>query len=364
MKNIIKPVNATNQNFVFSPVAVYHALALLAQTTAGESKKEILKALNLKEEELSQKTQELYMNFNINSVGDGRLMLNSSLWLNKNLNSNEEKCKEIADSANCAIRKVNMGTSSADKQIQRWVNVNTGNLLKDSVSNIKTKTDQLFALFSAIYLKGNWVRHFNEKGTKKKDFYVTKDHKEKCLFMNQLNEDDLLVGKRFTAIKMFLNGIGCCMYFILPNEGYTPNDISNDEDLLNLLEGDESKLEKKYYNLHISIPKFDIKASEDLIKQIKKIGVQKVFDMNQADFSPISNEEKIYIDSANQAARLKINEDGVEAAAYVEFSVCLGMGMLFEKPKEYDFVLDKPFMFSVVKGDTPLFVGTVANPNE
>ena len=51
MKNIIKTVNATNQNFVFSPVAVYHALALLAQTTAGETKKEILDALNLKEDE-------------------------------------------------------------------------------------------------------------------------------------------------------------------------------------------------------------------------------------------------------------------------------------------------------------------------
>lgn len=363
MKNIIKTVNATNQNFVFSPIAVYHALALLAQTTAGETKKEILDALNLKEDELTKKTQELYKNFNINSVGNGRLMLNSSLWLSNNLNSNEERCKEIADSTNCAIRKVDMGTSSADKQIQRWVNVNTGNLLKDSVSNIKTKTDQLFALFSAIYLKGNWVSHFNEKSTKKRNFYVTKEHKEKCFFMNQINEDDLLVGKHFTAIKMWLNEVGR-MYFILPNEGYTPNDISNDEDLLCLLEGDESKLKKKYYNLHISIPKFDIKANGDLIEQIKKIGIQKVFDMEQADFSPISDEDYLYIDNANQAARLKINEDGVEAAAYVEFSACLGMGMLFEKPKEYDFVLDRPFMFSVVKGDTSLFIGTVTDPTK
>ena len=52
MKNIIKTLNQPDKNNVYSPVSLYYALALLANVTDGNTKKEILDVLGLKENEL------------------------------------------------------------------------------------------------------------------------------------------------------------------------------------------------------------------------------------------------------------------------------------------------------------------------
>ncbi len=111
MKNIIKTLNQPDKNNVYSPVSLYYALALLANVTDGNTKKEILDVLGLKENELLNKMDELYKNLNINH-GKGRLMLNSSLWFNENFSINDDNTKEIAEATNSAIRKGKMGTDT------------------------------------------------------------------------------------------------------------------------------------------------------------------------------------------------------------------------------------------------------------
>ena len=57
------------------------------------------------------------------------------------------------------------------------------------------------------------------------------------------------------------------------------------------------------------------------------------------------------------AARVKIDEEGVEAAA---FTAIVGAGAAMPPEDEMDFVLDRPFAF-VIRGldSVPLFEGTV-----
>lgn len=363
MKNIIKTVNTTNQNFVFSPVALYYALIILAQTTSGETKNEILNVLGLTEDELIKTSKELHDNLNTNTIGGGTVMLNSSLWLSDKYNVNENECKNIAVNNSSAIRKVKMGSSDADRKIQRWVNLNTNNFLKDSVSNIKTNTAAIMELLTTIYLKGSWEEYFNKRSTKKKDFHLSKNEKIKCDFMNGSQEGDVYFGKRFTAIKLNIVNLGT-MTFVLPNEGYTTSDISNDDDLLDVLNGKTYNLNKEEYDINMSIPKFDINAEGDIIAAMSKLGINKALDMNEADFSPISNEKNLCITSASQAARIKIDEEGIEAAAYVCMNVGFGGFTMPKQLEKYDFILDRPFMFAVTKGDTSLFVGTIVKPNE
>lgn len=360
MKEIIKTINETNHNFVFSPVALYYALIILAQTTSGDTRKEILNAIGLAEDELIKTSKELHDSLNINAIGDGKVMLNASLWLNDRFNVNENKCKDIAVNNNSAIRKVKMGSSDADRQIQKWVNVNTNNFLKESVSNIKTNAITLMELITTIYLKGSWEEYFNKRFTKKEDFHLLDNKKTKCDFMNGSQEGNVYFGKRFTAAKLNIVNLGS-MTFILPNEGLSPNDISNDDDLLDILNGKMYDLDKKVYDINLSIPKFDISANSDIIANISQLGINKALNMNEADFSPISNEKELCITDASQAARIKIDEEGIEAAAYVCMNVGFG-GMVMPQFEKYNFVLDRPFMFSVTKGDTPLFVGTIVNP--
>ena len=59
-----------------------------------------------------------------------------------------------------------------------------------------------------------------------------------------------------------------------------------------------------------------------------------------------------------QAARVKIDEEGVEAAAYTEL-VAADSGPM-ERPPVVEMNLNRPFAFVIFDGnDVPLFVGTV-----
>ena len=77
------------------------------------------------------------------------------------------------------------------------------------------------------------------------------------------------------------------------------------------------------------------------------------------------NGDKFYISQADQAARLKIDENGLEAAALTHMKVYFGMGYFNrEKMESVEFYLDRPFAFFVVRHEFPLFAGTVTKPLE
>ena len=109
------------------------------------------------------------------------------------------------------------------------------------------------------------------------------------------------------------------------------------------------------------IPKFDVKSERDVFSGIKKLGITDVADGFRSDFSPLAkNPEGIFIDKIDHGIRVKIDEDGVQAAAY---TVIMGAGSTMPPDEEVDFVLDRPFAFLVTLSDSiPLFAGVVNNP--
>ena len=78
-----------------------------------------------------------------------------------------------------------------------------------------------------------------------------------------------------------------------------------------------------------------------------------------ADFSPILKKNNAYIDYANHAARVKIDEEGVEGSAYTIMIASKGM----PPDEEVYFTLDRPFLFCVRSDEgIPLFIGVVEKP--
>jgi serine protease inhibitor len=112
-------------------------------------------------------------------------------------------------------------------------------------------------------------------------------------------------------------------------------------------------------DINLYVPKFDVQSKLDLKNGLKKMGVSDCFNSEKADFSPITDLQG-EISQMLHGARAKIDEDGIEAAAY---TTALRSGSANIPVDEIDFKLDRPFIF-VIKGvdGLPLFVGTVNNP--
>ena len=92
---------------------------------------------------------------------------------------------------------------------------------------------------------------------------------------------------------------------------------------------------------------------------LPSLGVTDCFDPAVSDFTPLTDSgDPIWVESVEHGARVKIDEEGVEAAAYTVIMMEAG-GMPMDL-EEIDFTLDRPFIFLMTGADgNLLFTGVV-----
>jgi serine protease inhibitor len=81
---------------------------------------------------------------------------------------------------------------------------------------------------------------------------------------------------------------------------------------------------------------------------------------DQADFSNISDEYRLYINKALHQAFIETNEEGTEAAA----ATVIGIGVV-SMPYVLELKLDRPFLFVIreISTNAILFMGRVSDPS-
>lgn len=350
------------ENRVYSPLNVYLALSMLAETAEGDSRKQILNLLGVSDlTALREKCSGLWNGVYLND-GAVTSVLSNSLWLAEGDRWTYDKntVNALAEHYYASVFEGEMGSTAYNKALQDWINAQTANLLKEQAGGLEMDPDTVLALASTICLRAKWQDEFWEKYNKKGVFHTANGEVD-CTFMTQSPMTSAYFGEDFTAVSKELDDGGYEMTFFLPNEGVAVDDLITDKQVLSLMLGKTGSVETKYLKVNMSIPKFDVVADQDLIGGLKELGVTDVFDAEKSDFGGILAEqsEPVWVNKVQHAARVAIDEEGVTAAAYTVMMLC-GTGA----PKEeIDFVLDRPFLFAITgPGDTILFTGVVENP--
>lgn len=341
---------ADSENRVYSPISLYAALSMLTEMTDGETKRQVMALLGAADSEtLRQTVRDLWMSVYLD---DGRSVcrLANAAFLRENAEVKQEAVDTLADWHFASTYRVPMGTEEADKAIAGWLNQNTGGLLSEETGNIRTDGNDLLRLYNTIYYKSGWQDAFKSSQTKQDTFTAANGAKQKTDFMHRTESGSYRKGEGYTAAPRSLN-YGR-MVFVLPDEGVTPESLLQQQGFLAELTGDYNAAELVW-----SVPKFDVKSSTELNGVLQALGVTDAFDMAEADFTLLTD-NGAFLSSAMQAARVKINEEGVEAAAYTEI-VCADSAMM-EIPPTVEMDLDRPFLFVIFdNSNVPLFVGTV-----
>lgn len=339
-----------SENRVYSPISLYAALAMLTEVTDGDTRQQVMALLGAADSEtLRQTVRDLWMSVYLD---DGRSVcrLANGAFLRENADVKQEAVDALADWYYASSYRVPMGTEEADKAIAGWLNQNTGGLLSEETGNIRTDGNDLLRLYNTIYYKSSWRDAFESGRTREDVFTAANGAKQKTDFMHRTESGSYRKGDGYTAASRSLN-YGR-MVFVLPDEGVTPESLLQRQGLLTELTGDYNAAELVW-----SVPKFDVKSSTELNGVLQALGVTDAFDMAEADFTPLTD-NGAFLSSAMQAARVKIDEDGVEAAAYTEI-VCADSAMM-EVPPTVEMDLDRPFLFVIFdNSNVPLFVGTV-----
>jgi len=363
------------ENRVWSPINAYIALAMTAELTGGETRADVLGVLGINSIEVLRKNisavwEEIYEN-----NGKEISVLANSLWLDKDVKYVKETMDAISHHYYASVFKGDLGSERTNKDIANWMRNQTGGMLKDRTGNVDLPPDaQVLTMASTVYFQSKWSDEFNKSANTQGIFHGSEGDVE-CTFMNKEKYHmNYYWADDYGAVQLTTEN-GSSMWFILPDEGKTVNDVLASGDYMAMMTvpsaWDDTAKNRKWMKVNLSVPKFDVYASTDLKGALQKAGLEDLFEPygnnfpEGNDFTPSViqvNEanDPVYLHSINQDTRVTIDEQGVTAASYIELN--FGAGAAAPPDEIIDFTVDRPFVFAITKSGIPMFVGTVNMP--
>lgn len=347
------------ENQAYSPINLYQALAMLAQSAKGNSQQQLLDLLGASSIDALQQQASHVWNAHYANDGPSTLLLANSLWLDDAYTFRKDTVDTLADNYYASVFHGDLGTDSMNDQLRSWLNDNTGDLLTEQAKNTKLSPDTMAALVSTVYFSAQWDTKFFAGATTDQIFHSPQGDVT-ARFMNRsyLNYPYYWDGD-FGAIRLGLAGANN-MWLILPNEDKTPRDVLSSGAFVTMAQAPKKWEQTGRYEIQLSLPKFDISSQTDLVDNMKALGVTDVFSPNTADLSNLAHGD-LYVDKIDHAVRVAIDEDGCTAAAYTVIQA--PSGTMPQEREKIDFILDRPFLFLITSRDNlPLFAGVVTNP--
>lgn len=346
-------------NRAYSPANVYFALSMLAETTGGNSRQQILDLLGADSIE-SLRTQAGHV-WNAHYCDDGQTisLLANSLWLDNSYTFKDAAVQNLVNHYYASVFNGDLGSDFMNEQLRSWLNSQTGGLLQEQTENSKFSEDAVLALSSTVFFATDWSEKFSTKLTTDGIFHSTNGDVTAPFMNRTLSFCSYYWGSNFGAINLRLQKGS--MWLILPDEGVTVEEVLASDEYMTMVLYSYRWENLKQTKVNLSLPKFDISSQSDLIDGMKKLGLSDIFTPGTADFTPMTedpNLEAPCVGKIDHAVRVSIDEDGVVASAY---TIVEGWDGGYPPEDEIDFVLDRPFLF-LVTDDIPLFAGVVEQP--
>lgn len=347
------------ENAIYSPLSLWSALAMLAQCAEGESRQQVLDALGADSvEQLREQVSHIWQTLYTDD-GLSALILANSIWLNSGMEGVyvQETLDTLAEAYYAGAYAVPMGESAADQAVTDWVKKQTNGLIGGDQPVVRTNVETLALLVSSLYYKAAWLSEFLPDQTEKDTFTDAAGNETRVDFMHKTKDDDFIRRDGYQAARLATR-LGE-MVFVLPDKGVTPESLLRDPDFLSRLEfyGDAAM----YGEVQWSVPKFDVNSDLNLMDALKTMGITDLPDRDKADLSALTD-VPAFLSDAKQLARVKVDEEGVEAAAVTILDIatcCLPMD-----PEVCVMDLDRPFLFVIRTQDVPLFIGVVNQVQE
>lgn len=219
--------------------------------------------------------------------------------------------------------------------VNDWVKDQTNGLIPSIVDDL-SNTDSV--LVNALYLRTSWVNEFSEWATAADDFTTIDGERVQKDFMNQKDTFLFYEDADSKLIAMPMEG-GISAVFVLGSA-----------DSL------QEKLERgTYEDVIVKLPKFEVETSLDkreLVNFLISQGAEFPFSSvpGVPDFSIMSKDAEWYISDIIQKSKIKVDEDGIEAAAVTAVMMAATSALIEDPPTPKEFIADRPFSFYLFTG--------------
>lgn len=150
-----------DKNGIYSPISLYMALSMVAESANGDTQNEILEALNMDSIDMVRsETGKLFRKFYFHNE-IGKLSLGNSLWLDKDVSFKKELLDLLAKDYYASSFNLDFNDKDSPKKVSKWVSEQTGGKLGNNSDDFSFGPDQVMTLINTIYFYDEWTDRFN-----------------------------------------------------------------------------------------------------------------------------------------------------------------------------------------------------------
>ena len=241
---------------------------------------------------------------------------------------------------------------AARKRINGWVEERTKERIKELIGPGILDADTRLVLTNAIYFKAGWAKPFTQGATRPADFHLSPGKKVEVPTMQVVGQFRYGGGDKGFMIELPYKG-GASMVILVRN------DLEHLK--LNARGEAEGYRSLRAERIHLHLPKFKTTSDFELAGTLKAMGMPTAFS-GQADFSGMTDTDRLQISKVIHKAFVSVDEKGTEAAAATAVVMKRGAAPAPSKPRVVR--VDKPFLFWIRHRatNTILFMGRIVDP--
>lgn len=354
---------AKNSNGLFiSPYSISSALSMTYAGAEGKTASEMESVLHL-DPEIHRSMAALINDINSVPGETASVKTANALWPAKDehlLDSFTGKVNRFYE-ASLTPLDYRDNTEEARKTINKWVDKETEEKIKNLIGEGVLKKDTSLILTNAIYFKSDWMIKFDPQNSRAMPFYTNPAKSVPTVMMTKTdkdlrysNESDLEIAEIPYRNKRF------SMLILLPHKGVELEKIEKKLDHLKFTEWTSFMSQKK---VKLTMPKFKTEQGFELSEALKEMGMTSAFNAKGADFSGMNGKKNLYIGAAVHKTFLEVGEDGTEAAAATAV-IMTKTSAMHDPEKTIEFKADRPFIYVIRDNQTGaiLFIGRYTKP--
>lgn len=354
-----------NRSIVCSPLSITYVLSMVNDGATGTTEQELEQTLGFHKGGI-QAVNDYCKNLidNLPHV-DEKVQLNiaNAIFVNDKYQLKKQFQQDMANYYDAKAEALDFSSPSTLDRINGWCDEKTRGMIPTILERVDPRT--VSYLLNAIYFKAEWASMF-EKNETREEVFTTPDGETRVPLMHQNVYMNYLRNDQYAAVSIPYGNGQWMMTVMLPEDGKTTDDVISSlaasgwstDFLKNPLR------EARRYAVDLKLPRFETAFDTDdaggLIELLMGMGIRRAFDGNSAEIPNMCENGDLYISMMKQKAKIKVNEEGSEAAAVT----IAGLNFLSavadtQEPPKATFHANRPFVYLIHEQSSGviLFVG-------
>ena len=350
--NLFRQITVSDytKSYIVSPLSITYALGMLNNGAAGNTQAQINEVLGFGSTGADSINAFCYKMIKTAPALDSltKVLIANTIYMNKGYTLKDGFVNKAKSFYNAEPETRDFHDGETMDVINKWASDHTERMIDRILDENSFDPNAVSYLLNAIYFKGTWTYKFDKGKTEDEQFLHAGDTQDfiQCPMMRQTAQLKYAVTDDFQALCLPYGNGSFQMTILLPRikEGHDANELpavptAETWQLLN------SNMQQ--CNVDVKLPRFETDSEIDLIEVMSALGMPDAFSAEKADFSNFCN-KSTYIGLMKQVAKIKLDEEGSEAAAVT----VIGMKRNSGKDDTVRFHANHPFLYVISEKQT------------